>query len=161
MIVVSALVVAVLWIGGPIGAAQGLGDYLRPTTAKPMPIWGTCTTKEAPPPGMMQVVESERAFLHLTIEKLSVCRSAFAVGQDDTDITRFAGDSEGRWLPVAAGRFRYFQYRRHFASAAAGNDGTGPIVVVADLVQSRWDYLRLNWNRLRPNWFWPYPRTQN
>ena len=48
------------------------------------------------------------------------------------------------------------QFRRHFAFVILVADGKATIVVQAALIQSRWDYLRLNWNKKRSEWFWPY-----
>jgi hypothetical protein len=127
---------AALWIGGPYGATQAVGEYLRPTTAKMMPLPARCTEDETPPTKLMRVVESQRAFYHLALQKVAVCRSAEVFGQDEMDISWELTDHQRRWLPLKAGCCTY-QYRRHVVVIVAGLSENRSVIVQADLIQSR------------------------
>ena len=71
---VALFAAAVLWVGGPYGATQALGEYLRPTRVIMRHIVAECGTNESAPAGVLQLVESQRQRLGLTLQKVTVCR---------------------------------------------------------------------------------------
>ena len=130
----------------------------------PATSWGSwkCSTNETPPASLMRLLESQKEFYHLTLQKMAVCRDdslriLLPPGEPDCDVVR-TPSTTAVWAPLARSCGNY-QFRRHFAiviATADGNRGSKAIAVQAALVQSRWDYLRLNWNKKRSTWFWPY-----
>ena len=159
---VVAVVVAILglvWIGGPWGATQALGECLRPTAARVITLPAQCTENEKPPDELIQAVQSQAALQRLELQKVLVCRSNLNLPQGDP---RFVAVVIGRsnlthWLPLQPAGHT-FQFRRHFIAVTA--DERGNLIVEVALVQSRWDYLRQNWNKIRAAWFWPYEGTK-
>ena len=149
-----------LWVGGPFGATQALGEYLRPTTIKRMPLSMLhCTANEPLPGKLVRVVEAERSAYHLTLQTVTVCTAEVAFSPREGWISDvLSAQYGGGWPPLRAGCCTY-QYRRHVAVFAADVSGNRLLIVQADLIQSRWDYLRLNWNKLRGAWSWPYPKV--
>jgi len=153
------LMVAALWVGGPFGATQALGEYLRPTTVNVMPLaMENCAVDEPPPAKLMGVVESERTADHLTLQRVTVCTTDHESIQDEAGISQMLSGEYGGWPPLKAGCCIY-QYRRHVAMFFASPSGTGSVIVQADMIQSRWDFLRLNWSKMRGEWSWPYPKV--
>ena len=144
-----------IWVGGPIGATQALGDYLRPTVLGTMKLPGECTADEALPENVSQIVEAQRSRYALARQRVVVCRTMVGRYHSD-DVVASNPIAEGRWLLSKAGGYTY-QYRRHFAVLVVYENGTA--LAEVDLVQSRWDYLRLNWNKVCAAWFWPYPQS--
>jgi len=148
---------AALWIGGPLGATQALGEYLRPTAIQ-MPAFARswlCSTGETPPAEVMKVVEAQREFYGLTLQRLAVCRGigwfshSGEMGCGDVEVGYWTARTS--WSRPSAG-CGVIQFRRHFGFLIAYR---GTVTYVA-LIQSRWDYLRLNWNRVLSAWSWPY-----
>ncbi len=160
----ATFLVAILWIGGPYCAIQALGEYLRPSTLMKMPPprnWN-CSTSEVPPANLMQLVEAQRNLYQLTIQEVRVCREEglrilLPPGEPDCDFGKIAV-TDAAWLRLTTGCGGY-QFRRHFMTLMATNEGNRAYIVEASLIQSRWDYLRLNWNKKQGSWFWPYEGT--
>ena len=153
---ISILLFAVLWIGGPFGATQALGEYLRPVSVERTGLVTLCEEKETPPPDLMRIVEAQRSFYHLTIQQVAVCggfgyNKGMIASSAASDFHRY-----GVWRPLEYGCCT-FQFRRHFEVLVPNEGGT--VVVQAVLIQSRWDFLRLNWNKVHEYWFWPYAHT--
>jgi hypothetical protein len=151
---------AVLWIGGLLDVPQALGEYLRPTTIEGMYIPPGCTrTNEAPPPDLMRIVAGQEKLYHLTLQRVVVCRSTLRLLDFEQ---RHAGlplgeDDPCRRLPKGCCGC---QFQRHVIVMVADPSarGGGSVLVHANLIQSRWDYLRLRWNKgQRASWFWWWP----
>ena len=51
---ISILLFAVLWIGGPFGATQALGEYLRPVSVERTGLVTLCEENETPPPDVRE-----------------------------------------------------------------------------------------------------------
>jgi hypothetical protein len=148
------VVVAVLWIVRPYGATQAVAEYFRSTTVQMMPLPEGCVpTNETPPSNLTRIVEDERRFYRLSLQKVIVCRSNRRFPQTEPDFTNaaFSEETRKRWLPLYVGCCAY-QFRRHIAVVVADVDERGPVIVEAALVQSRHDFLRLNWARKRRGW---------
>ncbi len=151
----TILIVAGLWIGGPFGATQALGEYLHPTTVEMMPLPDGCVpTNETPPANLMRIVEHQKNVYHLALQKVIVCRTARKFPHIEPDFTEaaFSKETRKRWLPLYLGCCSY-QFRRHVAVVVFDSNESGSIMVEAALIQSRWDYLRLNWLRYQGAWF--------
>jgi hypothetical protein len=149
---------AVLWAGGLFDAAQALSEYLYPTTVEGMYLpHGCIETNETPPPDLMRIVEAQKNLYHLTLQKTVVCRSARRLLGFEQ---RFAGLPLGEGDPcrrLSKGCCSC-QFGRHVIVAAADPRENGSVLVHANLVQSRWDYLRLKWDKSgRRSWFWWWP----
>jgi len=159
-LVVAALALAMflvvaLWVGGPLGATQALGEYLRPTTVEMMPLPDGCVpVNEAPASNAVRIVEHQRNVYHLALQKVVVCRTARRFPHLEPDFTElaFSPETRKRWLPLYLGCCSY-QFRRHIAVVVADSNESGSVIVEAALIQTRWDYLRFNWSRNRSSWF--------
>jgi len=144
-----------LWAMSVPGAPQALRECLRATTVEMMPLPEGCApTDETPPASLMRVVEQQRDFYHLTLQRLILCRTPRRFPQSEPSFaeTAFDAATRRRWLPLYVGCCSY-QFRRHVAVVVADVNESGSMVVEAALVQSSWDYLRLNWARDRSPWF--------
>jgi hypothetical protein len=147
------LVVPVLWIGKFFDPVQALGEYFRPTTVEEMiPPQGCVVVNEAPPPDLMRIVRDQENIYHLALQKVFVCISSRRMlGLEQ----RFAGLPLGEGSPwrTLYGGCCSIHFRRHVIVEVADPREGGSVLVHAALIQSRWDYLRLNWNNVRP-WAW-------
>jgi len=149
------VIVAVAWIFKPFDVAQAIGEYLLPTTVEDLVAPQACIeTNEPPPPDLMQIVEDQKSLYHLTLQKVSVCRSARRYQAFER---RFAGLPFGdefrkRWKPLSKGCCSC-QFRRHVIVFVADSNESGSVVVQAALIQSRWDYLRQNWDENVQKWY--------
>jgi hypothetical protein len=148
------LVVPILWIGRFFDAMQALGEYLRPTTIEGTYLPQGCTqTSETPPSDLMRIVENQESLYHLALQKVVVCRTTYRLLGFEQ---RFPGGlnlgEEDPCRPLHRGCCSC-QFRRHVIVDVADPSGSGSVLVQAALIQSRWDYLRLNWNNVRP-WAW-------
>jgi|HubBroStandDraft_2_1064218.scaffolds.fasta_scaffold00974_3 hypothetical protein len=151
---VSAVVVR---FGGSFVATQALLDAATPKVLKMMPLPKDCiVADEPPPPGLMRMVEFQRGFYRLTLQKVVVCRTPRQLPQSEPDFTNvaFGEETRRRWLPVYVGCCTY-EFRRHFAVVVADVNDQGSLVVEAALVQNRWEYFKHNWNKKQPAWsYW-------
>jgi hypothetical protein len=146
-----------LWVGGPWGITQALGEYLRPSAVLFRPISPGCSPLDAAPAGILRAIEFRRQRLGLTLQATVICHSQLPVVPMAHRTAKSLYDFEpDRVWQYAGGDHAVSQFRRHFVVAAISDDGR--VVVEAALVQSRWDFLRLNWHRLRREWAWPYGR---
>jgi hypothetical protein len=158
--IASLYVIAVLWTGVLLDVPQALGEYLRPTTEESgyMPQ-GCILTNETPPPDLMRIVENQKEFYHLTLQKVVVCRSTRRLLGFEQRFVGLPFGDEDLCRPLLKGCCSC-QFGRHVVVAAANPTDTGSVLVGASLIQSRWDYLRLKWNRgHRTSWFWCWPLT--
>jgi len=113
-----------LAVGGPFGVTQALGEYLWPTTVKLMPLPSDCVpTNEASSPEALRIVEYQRNFYRLSLQKMVVCRTPRKFPEMEPDFTEQAFDqnTRRRWLPLYVGCCSY-QYRRHVAVVIAQLD---------------------------------------
>ena len=102
----------------------------------------------------MRVVEERMKLYSLSIQQVAICRGMLMFSQNQrNELASFYFRREGSWLPLEGVCFTY-QFRRHFAVVVSNEDGS--VIVEASLIQSRWDFLRLNWNKMQYGWFWPY-----
>lgn len=148
------LLTTVLWAWIPNSIKQTLTDSLGPTTVEIMPLRDGCAvSNEVPPSGLMRIVEYQREFYHLTLQKVVVCRSAKRFTQAEPTFAEeaFSEDTRRRWLPLYVGCCSY-QYRRHVAVVVADVNKSGSVIVEAALIRSRWAYFRSNWAADRPGW---------
>jgi len=140
---------ALLW-GGPLGVTQAMGEYLRPTTVKLMPLPSDCVpSEEAPSPEALRIVEYQRSFYRLALQKIVVCRTPRKFPTMEPDFTEqvFDQSTRRRWLPLYVGCCSY-QYRRHVAVVIAQQDERGSLISQAALIQSRREFLRSNWTKI-------------
>ena len=149
---------APLWVGGPFGLTQALGEYLRPRTVRmvqPPILVRECSPGGKLPEGLMRQTEAVAASRHLTLQRVVTCESLFANaraprdpansarGQTlDCDV-KFLEPADNMWAKTGCATF---QFRRHFVVGAMYYDGEREIAVEAAMIQSRWDYLRQNWD---------------
>ena len=148
-LVMVTLGFAFLW-GGPFGVTQALGEYLWPTTVKLMPLPSDCVpSNEAPSPEALRIVEYQRSFYRLSLQKMVVCRTPRKFPEMEPDFTEQAFDqnTRRRWLPLYVGCCSY-QYRRHVAVVIAQKDERGSLISQAALIQSRREFLRSNWTKI-------------
>lgn len=142
-------------ISGLTAATRALREYFRPTVVKMMPLPKGCTpTDETPPANLMRIVEYQRNFYHLEMQKVIVCRTNNVLPQGGPEFLKevFGDEIRKRWLPLYVGCCSY-QFRRHVVVVIASADLNGSVVVEAALIQSRWEYLRSNWAKDRSYWY--------
>jgi hypothetical protein len=151
VVFVIVVVVSVLWVGGPFGVTQALGEYLRPTTVELVALRGCVETQETPPAKLMRLVENQKVVYRsaLELQKVVVCRDPSRPPQAERRFLAPKG-----WVPPYVGGS--YSYRRHVIVVVADSDERGSVIVEAALIQGRWDYLRLNWYKMRPYWSWPH-----
>jgi hypothetical protein len=148
-LVISTLGFALLW-GGPFGVTRAMGEYLWPTTVKLMPLPSDCVpSNETPSSEAHRIVEYQKSFYGLSLQKIVVCRTARNFPGMEPDFTEQAFDQNTRrnWLPLYVGCCSY-RYRRHVAVVIAQRDARGTLSSQAALIQSRWDFLRSNWTKI-------------
>ena len=141
---------ALLW-GGPFGAIQAVGEYLWPTTIKFMPLPSDCIpSNESPSPEALRIVEYQRSFYQLSLQKIVVCRTPRKFPGTEPDFTDdvFDRNTRGKWLPLYVGCCSY-QYRRHVAVVIAQQNERGSLISQAALIQSRRDFWQFNWTKTR------------
>lgn len=65
-----------LLCGGRLGVTQAVGEYFWPTTVELMPIPPDCIlSEEVPSPETLRIVEYQRSFYQLALQKIVVCRT--------------------------------------------------------------------------------------
>jgi hypothetical protein len=164
-VIATVVAAAMIWAGGPFGATQALGEYLRPTTVTAMPVERDCIqTAEPPPEKLMRLVDSYTASGGFTLQQVVVCRSSGGFPRADgyarseaAYASLFFSDETRRWWRPLAPRCCAHQFRRHVTVVVYDARQNGTVIAEAALIQSRWDYLRLNLTRMRSAWWWPYP----
>ncbi len=141
---VTLCLILVLDLARFFDVVQALGEYLRPTTIMGNFLpQGCATTNETPPPDLMQVVEDQKNLDSLAVQKIVVCRSAHRTGFESRfNGLRFGEATRNQWRPLRQ-RCCSAQFGRHVIVMAADPTENGSILVQANLIQSRWDYLRL------------------
>ena len=121
---------------------QALCEYLRPATVEGNYLPPGCVlTNETPPLGLMKIVEDQKNLYQLTLQKVVVCRKA--VGRLGFE-QRFKGlpfGPDDPCRPLYPGCCSC-QFQRHVIVIAAEPSGDGSVLVHANLIQSRWDYLQ-------------------
>ena len=153
-------VVAVSWIGGLLDLPQALGEYVRPTTVEGgfLPK-GCIQTNEISPPDLMRIVENQRNLYHLALQKVVVCKSSYRLLGFEARFVGLTFSDDDPCRPLLKGCCSC-QFRRHVVVEVADPSSDGSVLVCANLIQSRWDYLRLKWNKgQRAPWFWWWPLT--
>jgi hypothetical protein len=148
-LVLITLGLVLVW-AGPLSVAQAFGEYLWPTTVKLMPLPSDCVpSEEAPSPAALRMVEYQRSFYRLALQKIVVCRTPRKFPTMEPDFTEqvFDRSTRGKWLPLYVGCCSY-QYRRHVAIVIAEQDERGSLISQAALIQSRREFLRSNWTKI-------------
>jgi hypothetical protein len=146
--------VALLLLAGSGSVAQALGEYLRPTT-----VWGNylpegcIETNDAPPPDLMQIVKNQRNLYHMSLQKVVVCRSARRLPGFEARSAGLPFGDEDECRTSNRGCCSC-QFGRHFIVMAADPNENGSILLRANLIQSRGDYLRLKYNALQKRVVW-------
>jgi hypothetical protein len=134
--------------------AGALGEYLRPTTVEGNYLpQGCAVANETPAPDLMRIVSNQQNLYGLALQKVVVCRTASSL---PTFETRFAGlpfgeELRNRWRPLRQGCCSA-QFGRHVIVMVANPTENGSVLVRANLVQSRWDYLQVKCGAVR--WVW-------
>jgi hypothetical protein len=121
----------------------GLKEYLSPTQVLAIPLPPACSPSDQKPTlGTLALIGSQAAHYHLVLQSSAVCRMATVQPLNESEFaTFFSSDVLQRWLPSYLGCCTY-SFRRHFAVVVAENRDGGTLVVAANLVQSRWEYLK-------------------
>lgn len=125
-------------------ACLGLGEYLTPTRAIVMPLARDCVADGRQPQSRTAaLIQSQAEAYRLTVQSVTVCRSAEARTGSENDFAKrfFAPEVRERWLLGYVGCCTY-AFRRHFAVIVQETAEDGTTVVAATLIQSRWDYIR-------------------
>jgi hypothetical protein len=152
-------IVSVIVIGTAIAVLTGhpyrlcvrlaAAELFRPSTTELMPLPLDCVeTRDAVSQDMLTIIELQRAAYDLSLQNVRTCRSSsrFPQGEPEFSERAFTEEVRRKWLPAYVGCCTY-SFRRHFAVVAAKSDGEGAQIVVATLVESRWNYLRfLRWH---------------
>jgi hypothetical protein len=124
-------------------------EYLKPTTIEVIPLPEGCNeTSEEAPERLMEIVKAQQTVYHLTLQNVVVCRTPQRLPTSGPSFTQKAFDVQvqKRWIPAYVGCCTYI-FRRHFAVVVPDNGATGAVVIVASLVESRWDYIKfLRWH---------------
>ena len=97
----------------------------------------------------MRIIESQRSFYRLSLQKIVVCRTPRRASPTEA----FTGQIRKQWLPLYVGGCCSYQFRRHVAIMIADADETGTVIVEAALLQTRWEYLRRDWRTDRSDWY--------
>ncbi len=101
----------------------------------------------------MQVVENQNNLYGLAVQKIIVCRSAHPLPGFEASFygLPFGEATRNQWRQLRRGCCSS-QFGRHVLVMAADPTEEGSVLVQANLIQSRWDYLRLKWSAVR----WPW-----
>jgi len=107
----AVLSITALWSAPSCEAKEAVGEYFRLTTVVTMPLSaGWRLTDRGPPPGLMQIVEDQRRFYHLKLQKVTVFRATGRVSFGDSDFDAQAFDEQTRekcgqcmWVVVRIG----------------------------------------------------------
>lgn len=148
-LVIITLGLALLW-GGSLGVTQATGEYLWPTTVRLMPLPSDCVpSEEAPSPETLRIVEYQKSFYRLALQRIIVCRTPRKLPAMEPDFTDQVFDQSTRrkWLPLYVGCCSY-KYRPHVAIIIAQQDERGSLILQAALIQSRHEFLRSNWTKI-------------
>jgi hypothetical protein len=148
-----AVIVLLAWFGRSFVAAQSIVDLASPQL-QTMPLPEDCVAvDETSPASLLRIVEYERDFYHLTLQKVVVCKTPRRLPQSEPDFTNtfFDQETRRRWLPMYVGCCAY-EFRRHFAVVVADVNSEGSLVVEAVLVQGRWEHFRHNWYKREAAW---------
>ena len=111
-----------------------------------IPLTRTCVPSgQDPQPRTRAFIESQATQFHLRLQSIRVCRST-SIGpaaQSERDFANvsFSAEVRDRWLPAYIGCCTY-AFRRHFAIVVEEPAVDGPMLIVATLIQSRWDYMK-------------------
>lgn len=138
-------------MGRTFRVIQAVGEYLWPTTIKFMPLPSDCIpSNQSPSPEALRIVEYQRSFYQLSLQKIVVCRTPRKFPGTEPDFTDdvFDRNTRGKWLPLYVGCCSY-QYRRHVAVVIAQQDERGSLISQAALIQSRRDFWQFNWTKTR------------
>lgn len=148
-LVIITLGSVLLWCGS-FGVTQAMGEYFWPTTVTMMPLPSDCVPTDEPPSSeALRIVQYEKSFYHLALQKIVVCRTPRKLPTMEPDFTDQVFDKSTRrkWRPLYVGCCSY-QYRRHVAIVIAQQDERGYLISQAALIQSRRQFLRSNWTKL-------------
>jgi hypothetical protein len=150
--------VFVLWAARLLDVPQALVEYLRPTTVEAMYLpQGCIQTNETPPLDLMRIVEDQKNLYDLALQKVVVCRSARRLLGFERRFMGFRFGEGDPCRPLSKGCCSC-QFLRHVIVEVAEPSENGSVLVHADLIQSRWNYLQLKWNNAnRPARFWWFP----
>ena len=88
----SIVFIAAAWLSGH-GVCEALVECLGPTTVEMMPLPEGCVqTNEAPAAQTMKIVEMQKNFYHLALQKVIVCRTPhrFPASEPDFSETAFS-----------------------------------------------------------------------
>ena len=141
------LLLVVFWFATPPAGKATVEEAFGATTIEAPPPPEACVYSAGPPPAaLMRVVEQQRSFYRLSLQRVIVCKTKDRL-PPDFSARRFGNDSGRRWLPLYVGCCSY-QVRRHVVVEVVAPDDAGFIVVQAALVQGRWDYLKRNWRKI-------------
>jgi hypothetical protein len=122
----------------------GLKEYLSLTQVLAIPLPLACSPSDQKPTlGTLALIGSQAAHYHLVLQSTAVCRMVTVQPLDESEFATafFSLDVRRRWLPSYLGCCTY-SFRRHFAVIVVENRDGGTIVVAANLVQNRREYLK-------------------
>lgn len=146
IVLAVVLILLGIWIFEPLDVAEAVGEYLIPTTVEIIPLACTQTNQE-PPADLMQLVNTQENFYHLTLQKVTVCLSSVK-GPSQKGFSGLPRDEEFRmrWKPLPE-RCCTSQFRRHVLVVVGDFNEGGSVIVEAALIQSRRDYLNDKWDK--------------
>jgi hypothetical protein len=146
-LVATVFAFLVLWTGGVLTLPGAVVECLRPTTIQGNYLPRGCVaTDEAAPSGLTRIVDSQKALYHLEIQRVVVCKTTYRVRELEARYPGLPLPDIDPCLRLAKGCCSC-QFGRHVIAAAAEPTATGSVVIHANLIQSRRDYLRRHWNR--------------
>jgi hypothetical protein len=150
----------VIWTGGLLDAMPALAEYLRPTSVLDIYFPQDCIqTSDTPPLNLRRIVEDQADLNHLTVQRVAVCRSKRHLLGLEQRLTGLPSGEHDPCRPLLKGCCSC-QEGRHVIVEVADPAADGSILVRADLIESRGNYLRRKLQRPgRAWWFWWWPVT--
>lgn len=131
-------------------------EYVRPTTVEgDMRPPGCVVSAELAPKGLMEIVQAQASIHRLEIQRTAVCsytrRLPWFEGRPKTIAENL---KESQCRPLYGGCCSC-QFGRHVLVVAAEGRDSGSVLVQANLIQPRGEYLRSKLVRVRRSWlFW-------
>ena len=154
------LALVVLYIATAMSAGRifdvgvALAEYFRRTTIEGNYLPPGCIAEPGPlPPNLLRIIQEQRDINRLALQRVVGCRSPNKLPEFEAHSIglRSAFGERNDCRPLYNGCCSC-EFGRHVMVLAAESRDDGSVLVQANLIRSRWDYLRLKWNRVRLAW---------
>jgi hypothetical protein len=131
---------------------EAAGEYLHPASVVGDYLPRGCIlTSEAAPGDLMAVIERQRQLYGLSLQTIVVCRSPQTLPGFEARFVGLPFGDRDPCRPLLKGCCSC-QTGRHVIVMAAERSGNGSVLVRANLIQPRADYLRMKFRDVRSGW---------